>query len=114
MEITYGKRLIVKTIAHKADSLFHVFFQRLAYIFSFVSLKNIVVFTNKAMVCAVRWALALIASVRKNTSGAVEKLSHTKETLSTKGTQSEYLKRISETKGALGTHGVIEKIESSE
>ncbi len=114
METEYDKRLIVKTIAHRADSWFHVFFGRLAHILSFVSLKNIVVFINKIAVFLVRWVLALIASVRKNTTGAVEKLSHTKETIQNKGPQSEYLKRISETKGTVDTSGAIEKMESGQ
>jgi hypothetical protein len=109
MEIVYGRRLIMKTLAHKADIWFHVRFKELGHVLSFLNKRNIARWINMFAVLVVRGVLALIGLVRKNTRGAVEKLSKTQETLKERGSASEYLRQIGETKN--NSQSVIEKKE---
>jgi hypothetical protein len=101
VEVTYGRGLIMKNLAHNADVWFHTRFTSLGKITSKITPVNIVRTLNFAFVWLARVFLAFGSFVSKNVRELVTRLAHREGSLDNTGAASFYLKQIKENKDEL-------------
>ena len=96
VEVAYGRGLIMKTLAHKADIWFHARFTSFNVLVSKITLKTIVHALNFSFVWLVRVFLAFGSFISKNVRELIKRFAHKEGSLNNSGAASFYLKEIKE------------------